>query len=183
MTDAHPGGRPSPLPLLLALPRGAVVGVPLGARDDTSRLASSLVAFGPVVRTDADLKHAVRRPPARLSLDARALSRPHLEAALPVLRRGLAVVVVSSDDLGVLARCCDRILRREGHAFAWVAATVFRGGRSLELRVAGAGMNDDRWIQIPLRDREGSEAVLSAVRAAGTTVCESRIAYRRAGMR
>lgn len=177
MDPCTPGSRPSPLPLLLALPRGAVVGVPVDAGSDARSLQSALSAFGPVLENEADLRHAVHRIPACLVLDGRALAAPQVEAAIQLLRTGRAVVVMYSDDVGMLAQCCERILSSDAAGFRWLTAKAFRAGRCLELRLAGTSPERDQWVRIALRDGEGAEAVLSAVRAGGMRVRESRIAY------
>lgn len=178
-----PGSCPSPLPLLLALPRGAVVGAPPAAWGDGYPADLNLTGFGPVLRSEADLRHAVHRAPSRLVLDARALPVPQLEVALGALRTELAVVVIRSDDVGMLSRWCERLLWRGAAGFRWLMADAVRAGRCLELRLAGTSPGRDRWIRIPLRDGAGTEAVLSAVRADGMRVRESRIAYESSGPR
>lgn len=172
-----PGGGPSPLPLLLALPRGAVAGVPPGCWDDAQAADVHLASFGPVLRTEADLRHAIHRVPSRVVLDARALAAPRVEAALQALRTRMAVVVISAPDIGLLMRWCERLLWHDAAGFRWLTASACRAGRCLELRVAGTSPDRDRWVRIPLRDGEGTEAVLSALRADGMRVRESRIAY------
>jgi hypothetical protein len=146
------------------------VGVPPGA-------AATLTLFGPVLRNEADLRHAIHRAPSRLVLDARRLATPQVEAALQPLRRGQVVVVICSDDLGMLSRWCERLLWHDAAGFRWLTAGVVRAGRCLELRLAGTSPDRDRWVRIALQDGEGAEAVLSAVRAGGMRVRESRIAY------
>ncbi len=183
MTSAEPGRRPSSLPLLLALPRGAIAGIPAGGREPPLALESALAEFGPFVRTEADLRHAVHRVPARLVVDARTLPPPQVEAAIPALQRELAVVALYSDDLGLLGRWCERLLRTDASGFRWMTAEAFRAGRVLELRVEEARRQQDRWIRVPLRGGEGVEAVLSAARADGVRVCESRIVYLPEGSR
>lgn len=64
-----------------------------------------------------------------------------------------------------------------------MTAEAFRAGRVLELRVEEARRQQDRWIRVPLRGGEGVEAVLSAARADGVRVCESRIVYLPEGSR
>jgi len=171
------GGGFSPLPLLLALPRGAVAGVPPGVWGDAQLADSQLAPFGPVLRTEADLRHAVHRVPSRLVLDARGLAAARVEAALQALRTRMAVVVVCTPDIGLLTRWCERLLGQDAAGFRWIPAEAFRAGRCLELRLAGTSPDRDRWVRIALRDGEGAEAVLSAARAGGMRVRESRIAY------
>jgi len=183
MPRSIPAGCPSPLPLLLALPRGAVVGVPPGASGDARSVDSDLFVFGPVLRSEADLRHAAHRPPSHLVLDARALAAPQVEAALPALRTRMAVVVICSHDVGMLSRWCERLLWHDAAGFRWLTADAIRAGRLLELRLAGASPDRDRWVRISLRDGEGAEAVLSAFRAGGMRVRASRIAYESSGPR
>jgi len=177
MPPRIPGSCPSPLPLLLALPRGAVVGAPPRAWGEAGPTNPSLASFGPVLRSEADLRHAVHRIPSRLILDARALAAPRVEAALQALRTGRAVVVVCAPDVGLLTRWCERLLWRDAAGFRWQTAAACRAGRCLELRLAGAPPDRGRWVRIALRDGAGAEAVLSALRAGGMRVRESRIAY------
>lgn len=171
------GTPPSLLPLLLALPRGAVVGIPADLERDCPRLQSQLGEFGPWLRTEGELRHAVNRVPARVVVDTRALDAPVLEAALPALRHGSAVVVLYSDDCGMLARWGERVLRHDGVGLVWLPSETVRAGRCLELRVEVRATGRTRWIRVPLGGSEGAEAVLSTVRADGMMVCESRIAY------
>ena len=171
------GSCPSPLSLLLALPPGAVVGAPPASWGDAQLADSPLASFGPVLRTEDDLRHAVHSTPSRLILDARGLTAARVEAAVPVLRTGMAVVVICTHDLGLLTRWCERLLQRGAAGFGWLTTEALRAGRCLELRLAGMSPDRDRWVRIALRDGEGAEAVLSAVRAGGMRVRESRIAY------
>jgi integrase len=138
---------------------------------------SALAEFGPFVRTEADLRHAVHRVPARLVVDARTLPPSQVEAAIPALRRELAVVALYSGDLGLLCRWCDRLLWQDIAGFRWMTAGAVRAGRVLELRVEDARRHRDRWIRVPLGAAGGAEAVLSAARANGLRVSETRIAY------
>jgi len=177
MATADPDRPPSLLPLLLALPRAAVVGIPVDIRRACPHLLDDLAAFGPWLRAEGELRHAVRRVPARVVVDTRALSPPVVEAALPALRDGGAVTVLYSDDRGRLARWGERVLRHDGVELSWLPAQAVRAGRCLELRLEAAGPGRAAWVCIPLGASEGAEAVLSAVRADGLRVCESRIAY------
>jgi hypothetical protein len=160
-----------------------VVGAPPAAWGDADPAEPDLAVFGPVLRSEADLRHAVHRPPSRVLLDARVLAAPQVEAALAALRTGMAVVVICSPDIGRLTRWCERVLWHDAAGFRWLTAGAFRAGRRLELRLAGASPDRDRWVRIALRDGEGAEAVLSAIRAGGTRVRESRIAYDSSGPR
>jgi hypothetical protein len=171
------GSCPSPLPFLLALPRGAVVGAPPAAWGDAHLADSPLASFGPVLRTEADLRHAVHRTPSRLILDARGLATSRVEAAVPALRTAMAVVVICTSDLGLLTRWCERLLWPDTTGFGWFTTEALRAGRCVELRLAGMSPERDRWVRISLRDGEGAESVLAAVRAGGMRVRESRIAY------
>ena len=64
MTRVHAGPAPCLLPLLLTLPAGAVVGVPAGLRaSDPPCLDADLTAFGPRLRADGEVRHAVSRAP------------------------------------------------------------------------------------------------------------------------
>jgi hypothetical protein len=153
------------------------VGVPPGPWGDAHPATATLTLFGPVLRNEADLRHAIHRAPSRLVLDARRLATPQVEAALPPLRTGMAVVVICSDDLGMLTRWCERLLWQDAAGFRWLTAEAARAGRCLELRLAGISPDRDRWVRIALRGGEGAEAVFSAVRAGGLRVRESRIAY------
>jgi hypothetical protein len=177
MAIADPGRRSSLLPLLLAMPRGSVVGVPLDLGAACPHLQDDLSAFGPWLRADGELRHAVNRVPSRTVIDTRALRAPVLEAALPALRHGGAVVVLYSDDCGMLARWGERLLVHDGVGLIWRSSEAVRAGRCLELRVDAEGAEASGWIRVPLGPSEGAEAVLSAVRADGIRVCESRIAY------
>jgi len=177
MATADPGRPPSLLPLLLALPRAAVVGVPVDLGRACPHLHDDLSAFGPRLRAEGELRHAVSRVPARVVIETSALHAPVLEAALPVLRQGGAVVVLASDDRGTLARWAERVLVHGGVGWSWRSSEAVRAGRCLELRVEAAGTARGGWIRVPLGASEGAEAILSAVRADGIRVCESRIAY------
>jgi hypothetical protein len=183
MQSSIGGGCASPLSLLLALPPGAVVGLTPGAWGDAHHLDPTLVGFGPVLRCEADLRHAVHLAPSRLVLDARALAAPQVEAALPRLRTGMAVVAICSPDIGMLSRWCERLLRHDAAGFHWLTADSCRAGRFLELRLASTSPGRDRWVRIALGGGEGAEAVLSAFRADGMRVRESRIAYDSSGPR
>jgi hypothetical protein len=111
-----------------------------------------------------------------------SVSVPVLEAALPVLRQANAVVVIRSDDRGLLARLADLVLQAGGTEPAWLRAESYRGMRCLELRVDGIAPAA-AWIRVPLDGPGGAEAVLSAARADGIVVRESRIAYGRPPVR
>jgi hypothetical protein len=178
MTSTDAVRSPSPLPLLLALPRGAIAGVPVSDKQRPFVVESALTAFGPFLRTESDLRHAVHRVPARLVLDARGLTPPHVEAAIRALQRGMAVVALRCDDLGRLARWCERILHQDAAGYRWMTAEACQAGRVLELRLDDTAPDQSRWIRVPLQDGEGTEAVLAAILADGRRVRESRIAYR-----
>jgi hypothetical protein len=177
MDTTAPGRLPSLLPLLLALPRAAVVGVPVDLGRACPHAQNDLSAFGPWLRAEGELRHAVIRVPPRVVIDTRALAAPVLEAALPALRLGGAIVVLYSDDRGMLARWGERLLVHDGVGLLWRSSEAVRAGRCLELRVDAEGAEASGWIRVPLGPSEGAEAVLSAVRADGIRVCESRIAY------
>lgn len=177
MATAHPNRLPSLLPLLLGLPRSTVVGIPVELTRAFPHLHHDLSTFGPWLRVEGELRHAVHRVPARVVVDTRALSSPVVDAALSALRHGGAVAVLYSDDWGMLAGWGERVLRHDGVELSWLPAQAVRAGRCLELRVEAAGTGRAGWIRIPLAASEGAEAVLSAVRADGLRVCESRITY------
>ena len=111
-----------------------------------------------------------------------SVSVPLLEAALPVLRQAGTVVVIRSDDRGVLARLADLVLQGSGTEPAWLRTESFRAMRCLELRVDGSAPAA-AWIRVPLDGPGGAEAVLSAARADGIVVRESRVAYGRPPVR
>lgn len=165
------------LPLLLTLPAGAVAGVPLRPRPDHPCLDGDLDAFGPQIRSSGEVRHAVSRPPARMVVEAEGVSPPMLEAALPALRTAGTVVVIRSDDRGWLARVGDLVLRGDDTGSAWLGAAALRGMRCLELLVGEPAAGAEGWLRVPLLDSGGAEAVLSAARAGGIRVRESRIAY------
>jgi hypothetical protein len=177
MAPVHDGSASSLLPLLLALPAGAVVGVPAGLRHQIPSLEADLTAFGPWLRAEGELRHAVNRAPARLVVDARRLAAPLLEAALSALKRGGAAVALYADDRGALARLGERVLSHDGTGLAWLPSDAWRSGRCMEICVEGARPGRKEWIRIPLPPSEGAEEVLAARRADGVTVRESRIAY------
>ena len=183
MTTLHPDPGACLLPLLLTLPAGAVAGLPAGSRSDHPCLDADLDAFGPRLRADGEVRHAVSRPPGRVVVETGSVSAPVLEAALPVLRQAGTVVVIRSDDRGLLARLADLVLQGGGMEPAWLRAESYRAMRCLELRVDGAAPAAAAWIRVPLDGPEGAEAVLSAARADGIVVRESRIAYGRPPVR
>lgn len=179
MTSTDAVRTPSPLPLLLALPRGVIAGVPICDNQRPVALESALTAFGPLLRTETDLRHAVHRVPARLVLDASGLASPQVEAAIRALQRGMAAVAVLFDDVGMLARWCERILQQDAAGYRWLTSEACQASRVLELRLDDAAPEQRRWIRVPLRCGEGTEAVLAAILAGGRRVRESRIAYLR----
>jgi hypothetical protein len=163
------------LPLLLALPGGAVAGVPVVREEPGSPSRGNLGAFGPWVRTEGELRHAARRPPARLILDVPPLPLPMVEASLPAWSGAGVVVVASSDDVGCLSRWCDRLLVDGPSGPAWQATDRVRARRLLEVCLVGPP--GGRRVRVPLSAHEAPEAVLAAIRADGLLVRESRIVY------
>ena len=164
------------LPLLLSLTPGAVVGVPATPAARLAALRPQLAGFGPTLRCEAELRHAIGRVPACLVLDARAMAAPLVAAALPALGEAGAVVLVLSDDRGLLLIWCDRILDPAGPDPAWLEAREVRAGRCLELLVEGRAGSRSR-VVVPLPPDGGAEAVLASARANGKRVCESRVVY------
>lgn len=173
MVSRAPRPSRSVLPHLLALPRGAVVGLAPELEGAHPTLPLELTAFGPSAVTAPELRHAACRAPARLVLHVDASPLPVLGAALASLRRAGAVVVLRSADLGRLLEECDRILTSAGDEMAWVATADFRARRCLTLRVTG----DAAWLRVPLSGEPGAEAVLARFAARGLRVGESRIVY------
>lgn len=167
------------LPLLLALPRGAVAGLLPDIAAACPSLPSELAAFGPRVASDAGLRHAARRPPARLVVEAGRVSLPVLDAALGMLGPAGVAVVLCAVDCGLLLGRCERILAQTDTGVRWLAPEIFRAGRCLLLRVGAAGA----WHRIALAGSEGTESVLAACSAAGVRVSESRIDYLVPGVR
>ncbi|HRZ09497.1 MAG TPA: hypothetical protein P5319_06335, partial [Gemmatimonadales bacterium] len=167
MTTRHPDLGTCLLPLLLTLPAGVVAGIPAWPRCVDACLEDDLDAFGPRLRADREVRHAVSRAPGRVVVETGSVTTPVLEAALPVLRQAGTVVVVRSDDRGLLARLADLVLRGSGTEPAWLRAESCRAMRCLELRVDGAAPAAAAWIRVPLDGPEGAEAVLSAARADG----------------
>ncbi len=183
MTTRHPDLGTCLLPLLLTLPAGVVAGIPARPRPDHPCLDTDLHAFGPRLRADREVRHAVSRAPGRVVVETGSVSVPVLEAALPVLRQAGTVVLIRSDDLGLLVRLADLVLQGGGTEPAWLRAESYRAMRCLELRVDGAAPAPAAWIRVPLDGPEGAEAVLSAARADGIVVRESRVAYGRPPVR
>jgi hypothetical protein len=138
-----------------------------------------LPAFGPLLRGEQDLRHAVRRPPPRLIIDIRLIASALLDAALPVLRHHLAVVVLSGRDAGMLVQRCDRVLVYADSRWTWMPADVCRAQRCLEYRVEGPRSGHARWVRVPMDGVDGAETALAAARADGVRVRESRIVYAR----
>lgn len=165
------------LPLLLTLPPGAVAGIPTGARSDRRCLDADLDAFGPRLRRDGELRHAVSRPPAQVVVEAGGVSAALLEAALPALRLAGTVAVIRSDDRGLLSRLGDLVLQEDGDGAAWLGSASYRAARCLEFLVDGLTPAGAAWMRVPLDRPGGAEALLSAARADGLRVRESRIAY------
>jgi len=161
------------LPHLLALPRGAVVGLAPGLEGACPTLPLDLAAFGPCAASPSDLRHAVHRAPARLVVHAGASPPPVLGAALAALRRAGAVVVLRSPDLGQMLEECERILTVARDGPCWVASVDFRARRCLMLRVPGC----TGWLRVPLAAGTGAEAVLAGLAAEGRLVRESRVVY------
>lgn len=165
------------LPLLLSLPAGVVGGVATVHSADRPTEDLRFACFASLVRREADLRHAIARPPGRLVLDAGSLSSPLVAAALPALSRVGTVVVVVSADPAALLCWCDRILVATPRGARWVDPDFLRAGRRLELLVERRGGSPAR-VAVPLPARGGAEAVLSSARARGHRVLESRVVYR-----
>ncbi|TFG45674.1 MAG: hypothetical protein E4H41_04445 [Gemmatimonadales bacterium] len=165
------------LPLLLALPSGAIVGVPADLTDGHPLHESDLAAFGPCLQTDREVRYAATRVPARALLDLSGLTVPLVAAALPALSGGGAAVVLHSRDCGLLARLGERVLHQAGSRWRWRPSESIRAKRMLELRIEEAPAGRIQWVRFALDGTQGPEAVLSAVRAGGVRVCESRITY------
>lgn len=183
MSRPSTGHHPKLLPLLLALPPGALAGVAGGLHATVPAFLADLHAFGPWLRTDPELRHAVGQPPTRLVVDAVAVARPVLEAALPILQQAGTVVVLVTDDWGWLLRWSDRVLRSGRAGLVWCGAAEVRSRRCLEFRADPAPTGREGWVRISLGGAEGPEAILSAARAGGITVRESRIVYEQAAPR
>ncbi len=183
MVSGTPTRSAALLPLLLVVPPGAVVGVPAGLLQGARSLHEELRAFGPVVRTEGELRHAVSRAPVRVVLETDRIPLPLVEAALPVLRRARAAAVLYSDDRGFLAHWSERVLHRDAAGLRWTPSEAVRAGRRLELRIERGSTGQTLWLRFGLQGAAGAEAVLSAVRASGIRVCESRIIYEASGAR
>ena len=177
MASLHAGSGTCLLPLLLTLPAGAVAGVPAGPWPDHPCLQTDLDAFGSRLHLNAEIRHAVSRPPARVVVEADGVSAPVLEAALPALRMAGTVVVIRSGDCGLLARLAELVLQGAGSGPLWLGAESYRATRCLELRVEESGHSAAAWMRVSLDGAGGAETVLSAMRADGIKVRESRIAY------
>lgn len=165
------------LPLLLSVPPGAVVGVPAGNTRLAPRCNDTLNAFGPSVRTSADLRHAARHVPARVVVGADGVAFPLLQTALAALRAGRSAVVLHSVDCGLLASLADRVLWCDASGPQWVLAEHVGAQRVLELRIDPGPDGSPGWTRIPLHVGEGAESILAAARADGVRVRESRVVY------
>jgi len=151
--------------------------VPTSLRAICPLLDDDLAAFGPRIRSEGELRHAVHRAPPQLVVDAACLATPPLEAALAHFRRAGAAVVLLSGDGGFLARQAERVLDHDGKCLTWVAAAVASAGRCLAIRVQTGRSPGAEWIRVPIARAGGAEAALAAARAVGMRVCESRIVY------
>ncbi len=171
------------LPLLLTVPPGAIVGVPADLLHGLHLPQVGLAAFGPRVGTACELRHAVSRVPPRIILDIDRIPLPMVEAALPALSLARAAVVLQSEDRGLLARLGELVLHRGANGMRWIRSRSVWAGRALDLLVLSDPAGRPQWIRMTLQREEGAEAVLSAVRARGLQVCESRITYRMAPAR
>jgi hypothetical protein len=174
MPRVHPGGAPSVLPLLLALPAGTIAGLHQPDAPLDPGLEASLARFGPRLRTEAALRHAAIRPPPQAVVELEPGATVASDTALSLLSAAGTVVFLLSPDLGTLGRVCHRILLGGGPASPWVAAESLRAGRCLRLRVKGVG--SERWVRLPM-DGAPAEGILAACRATGLVVLESRVDY------
>jgi len=168
----------SVLARLLALAPGTIAGLSPVLDRACPSLAPELVAFGPWASTEEELRFAARRPPARLVVRQGRIAASLVTASLALLGGAGTVVVLRSEDPGLLLDWADRILCPGASGLAWESPAAVRARRRLVLRVepppAGRGGG---WVQVSLEGGTGPEEVLASFRAGGVRVCESRISY------
>jgi hypothetical protein len=164
------------LPLLYSLPEGIVAGVPEAVAPNEVR-EPGLAAWGPVLATEPDLRHAVRRPPRRAVVPLPDTLPAAWLVALDFLRRSGTTLVLHARHPGSLLLLADRVLTWTRAGFAWRPVAVLAASRRLRMHF-GAGPNGEPEVcEIPLRDHS-PEWVLSAWLARGRRPIRSEIVYR-----